>query len=377
MGSSQVLSFLLFIFFPFYYGVTAEQFCRTYACGGAGPAIRFPFRIKEAQPNTCGYSGFDLKCSDQGRTILDLPNSGRFWIEEINYAKQEIGIVDPYNCLWRRLLSLDLSGSPFRAVDYENYTLLRCSTDLTMVLPPPPAKPIDCLSNWTHIFWATASGTDAWMMSSKGCQEVATVPVPVPWPRYYDGETSFSDLSGDLRLTWDVPQCVGCEEKGGRCGFISNYSLQVGCFDVPRQGLSRSVRYAMTIGVGIPALLCGIGIACYVSGRLKTYEYRRSNPDIIAETGSSSTVNPQLTASVLGLDDSTIQSYPKFVLGESGRLPKLNDNPCPICLAEYQPKETLRTIPHCQHSFHADCIDEWLRTNVTCPVCRTSPAPVS
>jgi hypothetical protein len=55
------------------------------------------------------------------------------------------------------------------------------------------------------------------------------------------------------------------------------------------------------------------------------------------------------------------------------RLPKPNDNTCPICLSEYQPKETLKTIPECQHCFHAECIDEWLSLNATCPICRNSP----
>ncbi|XP_031278815.1 putative RING-H2 finger protein ATL69 [Pistacia vera] len=74
-----------------------------------------------------------------------------------------------------------------------------------------------------------------------------------------------------------------------------------------------------------------------------------------------------------GLDEPTIESYPKTLLGESGRLPKPNDNTCPICLSEYQPKESLRTIPECEHYFHADCIDEWLKMNATCPLCRNSP----
>ena len=29
-------------------------------------------------------------------------------------------------------------------------------------------------------------------------------------------------------------------------------------------------------------------------------------------------------------------------------------------------------MPTCGHSFHVECIDEWLSKNVTCPICRTS-----
>lgn len=78
---------------------------------------------------------------------------------------------------------------------------------------------------------------------------------------------------------------------------------------------------------------------------------------------------------VVGLDESTIESYTKVVLGESKRLPGPNGATCPICLVDYHPKDTVRCIPECEHCFHSDCVDEWLRLNGTCPVCRSSPSP--
>jgi E3 ubiquitin-protein ligase ATL7/58/59 len=50
---------------------------------------------------------------------------------------------------------------------------------------------------------------------------------------------------------------------------------------------------------------------------------------------------------------------------------------CSVCLADYQPDERLQRIPPCGHTFHIDCIDHWLSTNTTCPLCRVSllPAP--
>jgi hypothetical protein len=87
----------------------------------------------------------------------------------------------------------------------------------------------------------------------------------------------------------------------------------------------------------------------------------------------NSTVNPETKVIIAGLDGPTIESYPRIVLGESRRLPKPDDNTCSICLCEYKPKETLKTIPECKHCFHSDCIDEWLLLNATCPICRYSP----
>ncbi|KAL2902779.1 putative RING-H2 finger protein ATL69 [Bienertia sinuspersici] len=135
-----------------------------------------------------------------------------------------------------------------------------------------------------------------------------------------------------------------------------------------------SAKYGLILGAGIPILLCIIGLIFYISSRFsaaRNPNNRRTN------TESSPSVFPQPIVLTLGLDEPTIESYPKTVLGESKRLPKPSDNTCPICLSEYQPKETLRTIPECKHYFHADCVDEWLRINATCPLCRNSPQPSS
>lgn len=120
--------------------------------------------------------------------------------------------------------------------------------------------------------------------------------------------------------------------------------------------------------MGIPGLLCFIGLGCFICGRVRVYA-RRRHPN----TQLSTSIAPHHSVVLVGLDGPTIESFPKILLGESKRLPKPNDNTCPICLSEYQAKETLRTIPECNHYFHANCIDEWLKMNATCPLCRNSP----
>ncbi|XP_076961059.1 uncharacterized protein LOC143637592 [Bidens hawaiensis] len=53
---------------------------------------------------------------------------------------------------------------------------------------------------------------------------------------------------------------------------------------------------------------------------------------------------------------------------------------CAVCLSEFEDGEELRTMPECMHSFHAPCIDMWLYSHRSCPICRldaTSMAPPS
>ncbi|KAK4253587.1 hypothetical protein QN277_010240 [Acacia crassicarpa] len=68
-----------------------------------------------------------------------------------------------------------------------------------------------------------------------------------------------------------------------------------------------------------------------------------------------------------------INSYPCFMYGDKKDDDYQNGTTCPICLCEYSESETMRMMPQCGHHFHLKCIDEWLRINWSCPVCRDSP----
>jgi len=43
---------------------------------------------------------------------------------------------------------------------------------------------------------------------------------------------------------------------------------------------------------------------------------------------------------------------------------------CAICLSDIEIGEWYKKLPKCEHCFHASCIDKWLSTRATCPVCR-------
>ncbi|KAI5004090.1 hypothetical protein ZWY2020_031333 [Hordeum vulgare] len=47
---------------------------------------------------------------------------------------------------------------------------------------------------------------------------------------------------------------------------------------------------------------------------------------------------------------------------------------CAVCLAGLQDGEHARFLPRCGHGFHAGCVDVWLASRSTCPLCRVTVA---
>uniref|UniRef100_A0ACD5VB86 Uncharacterized protein n=1 Tax=Avena sativa TaxID=4498 RepID=A0ACD5VB86_AVESA len=74
-----------------------------------------------------------------------------------------------------------------------------------------------------------------------------------------------------------------------------------------------------------------------------------------------------------GLDQAFIDALPVFsyreiVVGGSGGDKEPFD--CAVCLCEFDSEDRLRLLPLCGHAFHLNCIDTWLLSNSTCPLCR-------
>ncbi|XP_061369731.1 RING-H2 finger protein ATL46-like [Gastrolobium bilobum] len=69
-----------------------------------------------------------------------------------------------------------------------------------------------------------------------------------------------------------------------------------------------------------------------------------------------------------GLDQAFIDALPVFLYKEIVGLKEPFD--CAVCLCEFSEKDKLRLLPMCSHAFHISCIDTWLLSNSTCPLCR-------
>lgn len=69
-----------------------------------------------------------------------------------------------------------------------------------------------------------------------------------------------------------------------------------------------------------------------------------------------------------GLDKAFIDALPVFLYKEIMGLKEPFD--CAVCLCEFSEQDKLRLLPLCSHAFHMNCIDTWLLSNSTCPLCR-------
>jgi hypothetical protein len=75
------------------------------------------------------------------------------------------------------------------------------------------------------------------------------------------------------------------------------------------------------------------------------------------------------------LDQDVIDALPVFrfrevVVGAGSCSGAKEAFDCAVCLCEFAGEDRLRLLPPCGHAFHAGCIDTWLLSSSTCPLCR-------
>jgi E3 ubiquitin-protein ligase EL5 len=80
-----------------------------------------------------------------------------------------------------------------------------------------------------------------------------------------------------------------------------------------------------------------------------------------------------------GVDPELLRSLPVTVYRAKGASSADEVEECAVCLAALEDGEAARFLPRCGHGFHAECVDTWLASHTTCPLCRLTvakpPAP--
>lgn len=180
-------------------------------CEHHGPAIRFPFRLK-GQP--CGCHGFDLSCTTDGRTVLEMPSSSnKLIVETINYASQEIGVYFQNDCPPKDIFKFNLSSSTFQFVHgpfATDYTLFSCTSPLLetgVCLIELCPYGLENPENQTYYaVKGKCSIDDMNLVSCTKLRDYTSVP-----------DISLARAFRPMMLQWCKPSCGRCEEMGKTC----------------------------------------------------------------------------------------------------------------------------------------------------------------
>lgn len=106
-------------------------------------------------------------------------------------------------------------------------------------------------------------------------------------------------------------------------------------------------------------------ISKYCGHRVST---RRNSTDPVDDSQRNRRENHQV--SNFGLDEALIKSMAVFKYKKRETFVGVSD--CSVCLSEFQDDESVRILPNCNHVFHVSCIDKWLKSNSSCPLCRSN-----
>ncbi|KAJ7974820.1 RING-H2 finger protein [Quillaja saponaria] len=142
--------------------------------------------------------------------------------------------------------------------------------------------------------------------------------------------------------------------------------------------------YEIGVPLGIIFLITFITLSSFFCNRinLPNAPSNRGSATASASAAVSVSVSVETNKAKVGIDESTLSKYPLLLFSHAKVLKKVADSTtccCSICLTEYKDTDLLRLLPDCDHLFHQNCIDQWLRLHPLCPVCRNSlqPTPVS
>ncbi|KAL2511173.1 RING-H2 finger protein ATL57 [Abeliophyllum distichum] len=146
--------------------------------------------------------------------------------------------------------------------------------------------------------------------------------------------------------------------------------------------IKRPYRATTTFDSSMALTVVVLLAALFFMGFFSVYIRRFTAEDASSSSSSSSSDfrprrNPTPTSNHnKGLDPSTMKSLPLVAygvgvgVGVAAKHQMIED--CPICLSEFEEIEIVKMIPFCEHMFHPRCIDTWLSSHVTCPVCRST-----
>ncbi|KAK1375365.1 hypothetical protein POM88_031558 [Heracleum sosnowskyi] len=198
--------------------------CRTMRCSNHGPEIRFPFQLKDRQPEHCGLPGFQIFCH-RGKASMEfqflentsLPGIQLFTTQEVHvlyldyeWKRIDYKIINSKLKLVHALTSLSSAIAPFHLLTKfdDNATCVSCSSRVATKLYPP-AKMVTSLSRQSFPVYCFLNSLNISQLSITSCAMVFSSSIP-----HIDDPLNGLKRYGNY---WLGPNCGKCEAKGEYC----------------------------------------------------------------------------------------------------------------------------------------------------------------
>ncbi|CAM0953433.1 unnamed protein product [Alopecurus aequalis] len=141
--------------------------------------------------------------------------------------------------------------------------------------------------------------------------------------------------------------------------------------ETPGVGIKVSFRPSVAIVVGIFTMIFSLTFLLLMYAK---FCHNASLPPLLPTTNSpgrmvtGTAADVQAVAEATGVGKEVIESLPFFRFAAlRGARQGLE---CAVCLARFDDADLLRLLPRCRHAFHLDCVDRWLASSASCPLCR-------
>ncbi|CAN1171019.1 Rust resistance kinase Lr10 [Linum perenne] len=229
--------------------------CKPSSCGKI-PIIKHPFRLT-TDPKICGDYRYNLSCESNTTVLYMRSSSARYYVQEINYHKLTIRLVDDGlikgNC--SSFPATPLSLASYSASLDDVWTLISCENPMvssTMFTKIAPCIKHSSPRYYYYAVIAGRSGADLFSLGKKCKVEMMTL---LPAGKNYS-QLSFEQLHQHFEygflLSWNLYKCTYCLED---CYIDSN---DMGCGET-KLDIALQIAYAVVFVkfVLLPMKACG------------------------------------------------------------------------------------------------------------------------
>ncbi|KAL8097909.1 hypothetical protein AgCh_030865 [Apium graveolens] len=179
--------------------------CRTKRCSRHGPGIRFPFYLRDRQPEHCGLPGFQVSC-DAGETLLKLQYLANTSLQGIQLFLSTGQTLHSINYKSQKIKLGMYSG-----LNINNVTLVSTTTSWPSAIVPPPfggARSSTSINTTFASCLSRVAGQQDLLLTSLSGQAFRVY--------YFDSLDGMQPSIGQLRIVGNV------KPRGGYCKLMEN-----------------------------------------------------------------------------------------------------------------------------------------------------------